>query len=160
MATEEQTTHNVFGGVHAGGVIRSGQRLTISNRVVSKLSFPVAKLNSPVGDVVLGIRQLDNTLLGSKVWGDVSSLAAYPTVTWIEVTLDTPLTVNEEVIIYVEFTGGDATDTLVIYTNSGDVKADEYKVQYVTSWTSYTDDDDAYIYTYEAVTFTPRIMIF
>ncbi len=152
LKVEEQTEHDVFGGVYNGGVIRSGQLLNILGRTVIKLSLPVSKIGNPTGDVVLGIRAHlpigEDILLASKVWGDILALAAYPAVTWIEVEFDTPVTIDERVKIYVEFTGGDASNLLCAHTQGSDVKADEWKDLYTTEWIGYEDNDAAYRYKY------------
>lgn len=151
MATEEQTTLDghfatVYGGTGAG------QRLTISSRAVSKLSFPLQKIGSPgSGNVVYYIRKVsDDSLITSKVWGNAT---AVPTsVTWLEVTFDTPVFINKEVrLIVVNLGSGSAGHGLGIHASwVSDVKANEYYFGRDAggAYTEQTTYDDGYIYTY------------
>ena len=151
MATEEQTTYDSIAGIsgESGGTIRWGQRLTITNRIVSKLSFPLSKLNSPTGNITFTIRKVsDDSIIMSKVWADASTLPTYPTIQWKEVTFDTATHVNEEVRISFEFSGGDVSNQVVGFFNNGDIEASAVKTQYITSWSDDADDDAPYIYTY------------
>ena len=155
MATEEQTFYNVSMGMSGdvGDESRGAQLLTITNRKVTKLSFPVTKINSPTGDVTMTIRLVsDDSILNSKVWGDASTIPAFPTVTWIKATFTTPVIINASVRICLEFSGGDAgTNQVALYYQSTDVKASENRSRYVngTGWVGASSDDQAYIYTHE-----------
>ncbi len=153
MATEEQTdvrflTSNVSGGVSWG------QRLTISDRTVSKLSFYLRKIGSPSGTVTFFIRKLDDSIVASKLWGNSSDISTTPA--WYEVTFDTPVYVNEEVYLLVRCTGGSAGNVIQIYSSfPDDVKADEFIVQRTALgvYKTYVDFgwdpvDFGYIYTY------------
>ena len=55
-ATEEQTTENGDFFLNSGMNIRVGQRLTINNRTLSKLSFKLKKTGSPTGNVTFLMR--------------------------------------------------------------------------------------------------------
>jgi len=162
MATEEQTTINT--NLAVGYVdSRAGQRLTISNRTVAKLSFKLWKNGSPSYDLTFTIRKVsDDSVIVSKVWGNCSTLGSSPGV-WKEVTFDTPSLINEEVYILCEGTGGDLTNSARVGINVGDVKAGEYAVRYVDANAAYTEHatwDAGYIYTYGLLAFIPKIMIF
>ena len=152
MATEEQTdTGIVIVNLRSGGATRAGQRLTITNRTVSKLSFPLKKNGSPTGNVTFTIRDLDDNVDATKVLGDASALSA--TLNREEVTFDTPVFINEEVRILVEFSGGSAGNDVSCYATTSSVKAGEYFTHYSSpSYTDHggngTDYDGAYIYTY------------
>ncbi len=148
MATEEQTnTGIVIVGLRSGGASRAGQRLTISNRTVTKLSFPLRKFNSPTGNVTFTIRQIDDSVLATKVLGDASALS--PTLNWEEVTLDTPVFISEEVRILAEYSGGDGSNTVQCYAAITDVKADEYWTNYTSSsWQPQVTYDAPYTYTF------------
>ncbi len=153
MATEEQTVldghfSTVYGGVGAG------QRLTISNRVVSKLSFPLQKIGSPgSGNVTFYIVKVSNdSTIVSKVWGNATTLPS--SVTWLEVTFDSPVLINEEVRLLVRNHGsGSAGNGLGIHAHwTSDTKADEYFFARAANgdYTDYSTEgyDDGYIYTY------------
>ena len=151
MATEEQTNTGITLASISSGNSRAGQRLTVSSRIISKLSFHLLKNGSPTGDVTFTIRKVsDNSIINSKVWGDASAL---PTArAWKEATFVTPVLINEEVRILVEFSGGGGSDYVGISGTLTDVKADESFTTFTTFWTDYdggaTDYDSAYIYTY------------
>ena len=150
MATEEQIAYNVSSGIYAGFRIRVGQRLTIPNRTITKLSFRLYKRGSPTGNVTLTIRKVsDDSILASKVWGNASALVAtdYPGA-WTEVTFDTPVLVDEEVRILVEYSGGNSSNYVGYVYRSADVKADEFYTYYLASYTDVTAQDHTYIYTY------------
>jgi len=152
MATEEQTAYDAAIGLYSTGPTRGGQRLTIPNRRVTKLSFPLCKVvGSPIGDVTFTIRKVsDDSLIASKVWGDASALPTYPEVSWEEVAFDTPVTVNEEVKLLVEYDGGDIDNYIFYYISPSDVKANEHFIFYLGGSydETYADYDGAYIYTY------------
>jgi len=154
--TEEQTAHNAVIALYSGSRIRAGQRLTISNRIVTKLSFPIRKFGSPTGNVTFTIRKVsDDSVLASKVWGDASALPT--TVTWEEITFDSPININEEVRIQVEFSGGDSSNTVRYRYQDTDVKASELHTRYITSYTDRSGNDGAYIYTYSLPVVPPTI---
>lgn len=152
MATEEQTSHNTTISLYLGARIKTGQCLTIPNREVTKLSFPLYKSGSPTGDVTFIIRKAldspNDTILNSKVWGDASALLTK--VTWEEVEFTIPVTINEEVRLLVEFANGNAGNRVYYCYQLSDVKANECLTYYVASYTDNEDYDGAYIYTYGA----------
>ncbi len=151
MATEEQTNTGITLASISSGNPRAGQRLTVSSRIISKLSFHLLKNSSPTGDVTFTIRKVsDDSVIASKVWGDASAL---PTVrAWKEATFVTPVLIDEEVRILVEFSGGGGSDYVGISGTLTDVKAGESFTTFTTFWTDFdgggTDYDSAYIYTY------------
>ena len=145
MATEEQTSiTGLFTNVDLNNWY--GQRLTITNRVVTKLSMPFAD-NGSGGNLILGIRKVsDNSLIMEKVWGTVSSLVDYPAYEWAEVTFDTPTLINEEVRIYgrTSSSGGGC----IVYYLDADTKASESQTKYFGSWAEDDTHEAPYIYTY------------
>lgn len=158
MATEEQTDYNGLLSLYAGGYVRAGQRLTIANRTITKLSFPLSKVSSPTGDVTFTIRKIADNILASKVWGNAADLTT--SIVWYEVTFNTPVTINEEVRILVEFSGGDNGNYVRYSFQSTDVKADETITYYGSSYVDNSDYDGAYIYTYGVVKKGPLPMHF
>lgn len=149
--TEEQTASNYDIPTYANYYPRAGQRLTIANRKVTKIAFPLKKSASPTGDVTFTIRKVsDDSIIVSKVWGDAADL---PTgTTWEEVVLDTPTLVNEEVRLLWEFNGGDSGNPVVGRFQASDVKAGEYRTTYHSgAWEDRTDHDGTYRYKYYEV---------
>ena len=104
MPTEEQLLeNNQYSFIVAGTPSKGGQRLTISDRIVSKLRFKLKRTGSPGGTVTYTIRKPDGspgTLIASKLQGNSNDIST--AATWYEVTLETPVYVNEEVRILVE----------------------------------------------------------
>ena len=148
MAVEEQTANDGAYALYSGFRTRYAQRLTISNREVTKLAFILNKSGSPTGDVTLEIRKVsDDGVLLTKVWGDAADLPL--TGAWKEVTFDTPATINEEVRICVRYEGGNASNFVQCAVQQSDVKADEMLAWYTGSWTDFGDNDFTYRYTYE-----------
>lgn len=123
-ATEEQTESNDNIAIKGVNAPTCGQRLTIPNRTVTKLAFYIRREGNPTGDVTLTIRKVsDKSLILSKVWGNAADV---PTdLTWLEVTFDTPIAVNEEVRILIETSGYNDDNHLVSRMQLSDVKADE-----------------------------------
>jgi len=151
MAVEEQIVNDTEIPVYAGYTIRMGQRLTISNRTVTKLAFLILKVGSPSGDITFEIRKVsDNSVIVSKVWGDAGSLQTSNT--WEEATFDTPPTINEEVRVCFHYGGGDASKHVVYRYSLLDKKAAEYITRMISdSWTDSTAYDGTYRYTYGEV---------
>ncbi|MCK4414908.1 MAG: hypothetical protein KAY32_15345 [Candidatus Eisenbacteria sp.] len=148
MATEEQTALN--GGGFTGiwsSYPRRGQRLTISDREVTKLGFFIGKVAGISGDVDFKIRSVsDDGVLLTKLWGDAADLPTDPA--YKEVTFDSPATINEEVRITVEFSGGSSGNYVKAQVSAADVKADEVYSLYSDSWADDSDKDLLYIYTF------------
>ena len=148
MATEEQLTYNTGWTMYNGEYYKNAQRLTIPNRRVTKLGFWLSKNGSaPAEPVTFGIEGLGEVVLVSKVLGNGSDIAAG--ITYYEVEFDTPVTIDEEVRIYASFNYGTAANSIDIYNQDSDVKADEFWSRYKSSWSDQVTYDLAYIYTYE-----------
>lgn len=146
--TEEQTNYDKAASIYGLGWYRRGQKLTIPNRQVTKLGFWLDRRNSPTGDVILAIRKVsDDSLICSKRLCNASEISTE--VTYYEVTFDTPVTINEEVRIYTEFSGGNAYNYLSIHYQNSDVKPDEcYTAQSSGPWIDDETQDTAYRYKY------------
>jgi len=152
--TEEQTSSNTAYPLYSGYKTRVGQRLTISNRRVYTLAFNLYDVGSPSGDVTFTIRQLDDTILASKVWGDAGDMGIPGGEK--EVTLDTPVLVNEEVRLCCEYSGaGNTLNAVYVRFQNTDVKASEGLSYYDGSWTDEdgngNDYDVRYKYTYNDI---------
>ncbi|KKM27587.1 hypothetical protein LCGC14_1573240 [marine sediment metagenome] len=151
MATEEQTSSTTaLIALRSGGTLRTGQRLTITNRTVTKLSFALLKNGSPTGTVTFLIRDISDNILATKAFGNASTLSA--TKNWEEVTFNTPVFINEEVRLLVEFSGGSSGNEVHFHGELADVKEGEFFTAYTTFWSDFgsggTDYDGAYIYTF------------
>lgn len=154
MATEEQTQHNASDLLYSGSTVRAGQKLTITNRLISSLQFGLSKSGSPTGDVTFTIRRVsDDGVIASKVWGDAGSLTVVNTL--YEAIFDTPVMVNEEVRILAEFSGGDSSNYVLLSLKNSDVKANECYTRYASEWEDKSDYDTYYIYTYTKVSPLP-----
>ncbi len=153
MATESQTvaTTGLLGIV---GSTTAGQRLTITNRVVSKIALYLTQGGTPTGDIYLQIRKTSDGSQVDSVFACLASslpaIAGPPALT--EVTLTTPVLINEEVAIVARTTTGGVTSQAVVWGSNTDVKAGEYLTKYVigTGFTDYTTQDAGYVYTYSS----------
>lgn len=141
---EEQTIQTASSSTWGGG--RDGQHLIINYRNVSKLSFFISKVGSPTGNIIFTIRKVsDDSILLSKVWGDASTLS--DTLTWRVAIFDSPLIIQEDVRIALEFDGGDA-DNYILSGRAGNVKGGEIYTYYdAGEWTDY-EGDFCYKYNY------------
>ncbi len=150
LLIEEQSEHDTGVGLAADGNIRAAQRLIIPNRKVVKLSFKLIKIGNPTGEVTFTIRGLISGLIQSKPWGDASALPSIPPpVDWQEVTFDTPVPIDEEARICVEFEGGDESNVVYVARFSAyDIKPNENLDTYKVSWVSQPANDCAYRYEY------------
>uniref|UniRef100_A0A6M3J992 Tail protein n=1 Tax=viral metagenome TaxID=1070528 RepID=A0A6M3J992_9ZZZZ len=169
MPTEEQTYHDSWAICKAtpGGERYQGQKLTISNRLVTHLSFYLKRTGtqSP-GDEGYHYQIYSvatDTLLGSVSmgqWKDISDTGE-----WIEGELGTPVQIDEEVRICVFSPWGvQGQHYLSVGYNAGSVKADEVYTHTDNyppeNWTDDSQNDLAYIYTYseDAPTVTTQAM--
>ena len=149
MPTEEQTSiTGQWSTISAGGSY--GQKLTIPNRTITKVSFPLAKLLSPVGTLWFDIwRASDGVLIVQKLWGYCADVP--PGMTWLEVTLTAPTTINEEVYMMARASDTGVGGLKVYYLNT-DSKPGECKAVRTAGgvFTDRLDHEACYIYTYEA----------
>lgn len=125
-----------------------GQRLNISNRIVTKLGFWLERFGSPTEDLTFEIRRASNdTVISSKVWGNASELST--TTTYEEVEFVDPQLINEEVRIVASIAETTDNNGALIYRQNADVKENELYTEYLApSWTDNSDYDCAYRYTY------------
>ena len=147
MGLEEQTQWDTIRNFYSESWESIGQKLTISNRTVTKLAFLLKRDVNPNGDVTFVIRKAsDDSLIVSKVWGNANALPESET--WEEVTFDTPTLINEEVRIAAEYAG---TQQCVQHFQISDVKANESYCEAPASgeYTERATWDCAYKYTYE-----------
>ncbi len=130
---------------------KQGQRLTITNRLLTKLAFVLEQEGAFIsGDVSFTIRRVsDDSLIATKVLGDVGDIPTDPT--WLEVTFDTPVLVNEEVRILVEWplaTYGVGAN-LRFHLKWPEVKPFEVYTKFEDgAWDETSPFDAAYRYTY------------
>ncbi|MBA7576226.1 hypothetical protein ES708_18065 [subsurface metagenome] len=130
---------------------RCGQRLTITNRTVSKLAFVLERYGGGwTSDISFTIRRVsDDSIIATKVWGLESSVPAAPT--WLEVTFDTPVLINQEVRITVDWPDAmyTAANNLRFHFKTSDVKPDEILTWYQDGyWYEPYPWDAAYRYSY------------
>ena len=126
--TESQETGGSYYDLYSGGVVVAGQRLDITDRTVTKLSFKLKKIGIPSGNITYKIYDMDAGALASKVLSDASALDG--TGTWYEAELDTPVELDGDYLIYVEFTSGDPSNYIQVAFSTESVKSDESFVAY------------------------------
>lgn len=148
LLTEEQTT-----GIHWSSILDYGswgQKLTISNRLVSKLSFRLARFAFPAGEVWFRIRRFsDGFILWEKKLMNAMGIDIIPA--WYELDIDPPLLINEEVRLETMATPSGSTGNTSVFAALTDVKPNEhlYFRRFDGVYTEYPDKDYMYIYTYK-----------
>ncbi|MBA7681822.1 hypothetical protein ES703_90163 [subsurface metagenome] len=152
---EEQTQHNGQYRPGVTGIIRLGQRLTITNRKVIKLGFWLIRQGAATGTVTFAIRRYSDKVLIVSAF--VVNAAEVPTTpTYYEVELDPPPTINEEVITHTEVNAATANVQVGTRRQTSDVKANEHTIRCRQSaWGEYETWDTAYRYTYRVETPPP-----
>jgi len=115
----------------------AGQRLSIPNRTVTKLSFRLKKFGNPAGDITFIIREVEapQAILLTKVLANANTLTTSGV--WYEATFDTPATIDEEITYpagedtggvwaYCEFVDGDAGNYVMVSYSPNAVKPGEW----------------------------------
>lgn len=138
----------------------AGQRLTISDRRVTKIAFKLKKVGTPHGTITFSIYDVDEDdplvngdIIVRKAWGDASNLGE--DYAWKEVTLDTPIQVDQEVRLVCEYQDGDSSNYVDLAYNASSVKGGEYLSSiYTGDWTDEATYDAVYRYSYSATPLT------
>jgi len=146
---KEEQPEGEFTLVFAGDVNwdRIGQLLTIPNRVVKAVYFKTKRVGAPSGTITFTIRKTsDDSIIVSKVWGNAGDVELYAN--WIHVAWDTPIRINEQVRILMEWSGafGDGANYLEWWA-AGDVKPAETATRYYGTYNQ-PAWDATYIYSY------------
>jgi len=131
---------------------RLGQRLTIPDRLVTVIGFRVWKEGNPTGDIIFSIREIGNDrAIVRVVWGDASKLLDPEAGGIQKVRLDEPVRVNGEVILWVEFYGGNSTDYCWVGYRIGNYRDGESYMNYYHhgSWHDIGEaEEGGYFYAY------------
>lgn len=131
---------------------RLGQRLTIPNRLVTEIGYRVWKWGNPTGDVILSIRDpVTDSVIVSVVRGDASELPVPDAGGIQKVRLEEPVRVNGEVIICVEYYGGNETDYCLAGYRTGNYRDGETYMNYYHhgSWHDIGEaEEGGYYYAY------------
>jgi len=160
-STVEQATSDSDMSLREGLRYFAGQRLTITDRTVTKLALKLKKVGTPSGPVKIGFYTVDpddplvgGDLLALKEWGDANSLTE--DYAWVEVTIDSPVyRESGEVRIVAQFQDGDASNYVDVAYNSSSVLASEHLSHiYQGDWTDEGSYDAVYRYTYSATPLT------
>ena len=129
---EEQTQDDSVRTLYSGsGIAMLGQRRTINNTTVTSLSFKLRKYpGNPTGNATLGFRKVsdDGVIVSNTI--DVSTLDPNAQ-TW-ETLILTPTLINEEIRLYFQYDGGDASNVVRCSNLTRDVKAGECEAVYLT----------------------------
>ena len=123
LLTEEQTTGILWSSI--SDWVSWGQRLTINNRLVSKLSFYLARDGFPAGEVWYRIRRTSDGayLFNQKLMNSVG-IEIIPQ--WYDMDISPPLLINEEVEIEAMATFNGAGNLINIWMSTVDVKPGEF----------------------------------
>jgi len=146
--TEEQTSYNQTQGIGYSATLGLGQRISVLYRTLTKLGFWLSRRGTGGPGTVSFkiIRYSDKIELASKDLGLASSLPLVPT--YKELTLDAPISLNDDIIIVVWNEGGDTDNCAVVSYQYSDIKPSEHLIQYAAGWLDLTEYDCAYIYTF------------
>lgn len=125
--------------------IRGAELITDSskrNKAIKDVKVILKKLNSPTGNISCVIRKSsDNSVVGT-----LSGVVAAGSVTtsYVQYTFthsgNPVITPNENFYISIEFSGGNATNYILIQTNSSDVYANGTMWRWTSSWVSVSGD--------------------
>lgn len=139
---DSQTQGTGVYNLYSSGYTRVAQRKTVNDEV-SALEFELYKVGSPSGNVYFRVRKIsDDSVLAEKNWGDAANLQT--SATWEKATFDSPVTINQEVRLCVEYSGGDSSNYVRARARLADVKSGEYLSEYSGSWTDQTSLDLKY----------------
>jgi hypothetical protein len=108
--------------LYNGSYTRMGTRIRYWDKKIKKVAFSLYRYGTMAGvdgNVDFVIRKVsDDSVIATVTYGLASTIA--PTIAnWYEVEFDTPIEIDEEVRILVEFSDGDASNMLVVsYLNA------------------------------------------
>jgi hypothetical protein len=129
---------------------RLGQRVSMTDRTVLSIGYHVRRVGSPTGNVTLAIRDaLTDEILFSAVWGDASQLPESGQSGYCEVELGSPMLINQDVRICVEYNGGNSTDYCQGAYYTGDKITGESYTNYNSQWHDIGEaEEGSYCYSY------------
>jgi len=111
---------------------RLGQRLTITDSLVTAIGYQVCRVGTPTGDVILSIWDIEtDEAIFTAVWGDASDLPEGGAQGYISVPLDPPIRVDGDVRICAEYYSGNETDYVRVGYFSGDRITGEWYTNYL-----------------------------
>ena len=157
MPTEVQNSYNTD-ATFVSVSWQRGQRLTISNRQVSSVSFYLKRIGAPpTGGGYITIYTLADVVMASVTVSN-AEIQALPTSYALFTKSITPTVINEEVrmVFGVNTFGTPELCVAMAYQNT-DVKASESRTS-SNPWTEDGTSDCAYQYTY--IDYTPTIFYF
>ena len=136
----------------SGPFCRLGQRLTIPDRLITEIGYRVWRIGNPTGDITLSIRAFpSDQVIASMVWGDAAELPEPDAGGIQKVRLSEPVRVNGEVIICVEYYGGNTTDHCTGGYRTGNYRDGETYMNYhcSRSWHDIGEaEEGGYYYAY------------
>ena len=129
---------------------RLGQRLTIPDREITGVGYKVFRVGNPTGNITISIRDVQtDEVIVCEVWGDASELPELGSSEYCGVTLSTPIKINQEVRLCVEYYGGNSTDYCVAAYYTGDKITGESYTNYRNQWHDIGEaEEGSYYYTY------------
>ncbi len=128
MATEEQLTGESSLPLGGAGVRRGGQILTVSARVITKLSFKLKRGALTSSSVVTyEIRDPNDSYSLIQAKTAMSQSALTETATLYEYTLATPQYLNQEIWIGINYNDQGASKQVYLAYNAGNLKDNEHQ---------------------------------
>jgi hypothetical protein len=133
-----------------GSTKRRAQHVNLTDTTLTSMSFYLCKINSPNGNVTFSVRNVTgDTVLWSEVWGDASTLTTG--FTWYQIVFDSPVYVNDDVRLCVEYYNGNSTDKVNTGYYGSNVGPGAYCSYASFSWSSDTSTREMNMkYTYES----------
>lgn len=119
--------------IYGGAKERFAQKMTPSAEAFKSIGVQLRKVGAPTGDFYFKVWKVsDSSVVVEKAYDIATLSVGDPPGVFVEVQLDTLVTVDEEVYVGVEYTGGDAANYLKPITGYGGGANGYY---YDGSWT-------------------------
>ena len=133
--SQSQTSSNTTWTMSAGDTLRAGQKYTDSPALtVSSLKLYIDKQGSPTGTAYARMWDSAGNIIGTLGTLDVSTLV-HLTPSWYTFN-STPVTnpITQTIVIGIEYTGGDVSNRIRVYSQVSDVVDGMFSRWITTSW--------------------------
>lgn len=128
----EQANSDGYIELRAGAYVRGGERIDdFPISIISQVSFYLTKSGTPTGTAYCRIRRVsDDGIVGTLGSVDVSTLSG----AWYDFTSDVTNPTEQDLRFTLEYSGGDASNKVRLYTQTVNPYADGDLTYYTTSW--------------------------
>jgi hypothetical protein len=139
--------------LYSGSTIRMAQKKNIKGKI-KKLGFFVFKEGTPTGSVTYAVRKVSDDSIIQSVSFSASSITQTSAGGAEEITeaeFSYPLTfINEEVYLSCEYSVGNSSNCIGIESMGANIRNNEVRETYVSSWAENTGSDLAYKIVYDS----------